>query len=109
MALRNVECQVYDATVKDRYGADVLSGDWRVPKTGRAREVEAEPGLVVEDVETGWCGAVVRVEKVGGMRVVHLEDRGGRSKGFPLGPGFLLEGAPVILTVPTAAVARRNP
>ena len=104
MALRNVECQVYDATVKDRYGADVLSGDWRVPKTGRAREVEAEPGLVVEDVETGWCGAVVRVEKVGGMRVVHLEDRGGRSKGFPLGPGFLLEGAPVILTVPTAAV-----
>jgi hypothetical protein len=86
-----------------RYGADILSGDWRVPKAGRAREVEAEPGLVVEDVETGWCGAVVRVEKAGGMQVVHLEDRRGASKGFPLGPGFLLDGAPVILTRPTAA------
>jgi hypothetical protein len=88
--------------VDNRYGADVLSGDWHVPKNGRAREVEAEPGLVVEDVETGWCGAVIRVEKAGGMQVVHLEDRHGRSKGFPLGPGFLLEGAPVILTRPTA-------
>jgi Protein of unknown function (DUF3097) len=102
LALRYAECQVYDATVRDRYGADVLSGDWRVPKAGRARDVEAENGLVVEDVETGWCGAVVRVEKVGGIHVVHLEDRHGRSKGFPLGPGFLLEGAPVILTLPTA-------
>ncbi len=103
LALRYIECQVYDATVNDRYGADVLAGDWRVPKAGRASAVEAETGLVVEDVETGWCGAVIRVEKVGGMRVVHLEDRLGRSKGFPLGPGFLLDGAPVILTAPTAA------
>ncbi len=54
--------------------------------------MEAETGLVVEDVETGWCGAVARVEKAGGMHVVHLEDRRGRSKGFPLGPGFLLDG-----------------
>ena len=82
----------------DRYGSDVLSGDWRAPRGGRSREVEAETGLVVEDVETGWCGAVTRVEKAGGMHVVHLEDRRGRSKGFPLGPGFLLEGAPVVLT-----------
>src|ERR1035437_1158888 len=103
LALRFVECQVYDATVDNRYGADVLSGDWHGPKNGRAREVEAESGLVVEDVETGWCGAVVRVEKAGGMQVVHLQDRRGRSKGFPLGPGFLLDGAPVILTQPTAA------
>jgi Protein of unknown function (DUF3097) len=89
--------------VDNRYGADILSGDWRVPKNGRAREVEADSGLVVEDVETGWCGAVIRVEKAGGLQVVHLEDRRGRSKGFPLGPGFLLDGAPVILTQPTAA------
>ncbi|HEX8970266.1 DUF3097 family protein, partial [Oryzihumus sp.] len=87
----------------DRYGADVLSGDWRAPRGGRSREVEAEAGLVVEDVETGWCGAVVRVEKAGGVHVVHLEDRHGRTKGFPLGPGFLLDGAPVTLTPPTAA------
>jgi hypothetical protein len=109
LALRFPECQVYDATVNNRYGADILAGDWRVPKNGRAREVEAEPGLVVEEVETGWCGAVVRVEKAGGMQVVHLEDRRGRSKGFPLGPGFLLEGAPVILTRPATAATRTGP
>jgi hypothetical protein len=93
----------YPASVSDRYGSDVLSGDWKVPPRGRSREVEAETGLVVEDAETGWCGAVVRVEKAGGMRVVHLEDRRGRTRGFPMGPGFLLDGAPVILTPPTAA------
>jgi Protein of unknown function (DUF3097) len=93
--------------VVDRYGSDVLSGDWRVPPRGRSREVEAELGLVVEDVETGWCGAVVRVEKAGGMHVVHLEDRRGRSKGFSLGPGFLLDGAPVVLTAPRAAALAR--
>lgn len=87
----------------DRYGSDVLSTDWRAPRRGRAQEVEAETGLVVEDVETGWVGAVVRVEKAGGMQVVHLEDRRGRLKGFPLGPGFLIDGAPVVLTPPTAA------
>jgi hypothetical protein len=91
--------------VNDRYDPDVLSGDWRTPPRGRSREVEAAPGLVVEDVETGWCGAVVRVEKAGGMRVVHLEDRRGRTKGFPMGPGFLLDGAPVVL-VPHTAPAR---
>jgi len=103
LALGFLECQVYDALMKNRYGADILSGDWRVPRNGRARETEAETGLVVEDVETGWCGAIVRVEKAGGMQVVHLEDRRGRSRGFLLGPGFLLDGAPVILTPPTAA------
>lgn len=87
----------------DRYGSDVLSGDWTVPPRGRAVPVEAERGLVVEDVETGWCGAVVMVEKAGGMRVVHLEDRRGRRRGFPLGPGFLLDGSPVVLTAPRQA------
>jgi hypothetical protein len=91
--------------VTDRYGSDVLSGDWRRPTRGRARELAAEVGVVVEDVETGWVGAVTRVEKAGGMRVVHLEDRRGRSKAFRLGPGFLLDGAPVVLTPPTAANA----
>ncbi len=89
----------------DRYGSDVLSGDWRAPRRGRAVDLPAETGLVVEDVETGWVGAVTRVEKVGGMRVVHLEDRRGRSRAFPLGPGFLLDGSPVVLTPPTAANA----
>lgn len=89
-------------TAHSRYESDPLAGDWRAPRGGRARSVEAETGLVVEDVSTGWCGAIVAVEKAGGMRVVHLEDRRGRVRGFPLGPGFLLEGRPVVLTPPTA-------
>ena len=91
-----------------RYDRDVLAGDWRrAGRHGRAAPpaVPAEAGLVVEEVETGWCGAVVRVERAGGVRVVHLEDRRGRSRGFPLGPGFLLEGRPVVLTAPPAPAA----
>jgi len=88
--------------VTDRYGGDVLGGDWRRPPRGRSVELAAEAGTVVEDVETGWVGAVVRVEKAGGVRVVHLEDRHGRTKAFRLGPGFLVDGAPVTLTPPRA-------
>ncbi len=87
----------------DRYRTDVLAGDWRARGRERARPTPAEPGLVVEEVATGWCGAIVHVEKAGGMHVVHLEDRNGRRRGFPLGPGFLLEGRPVVLTAPQAA------
>ncbi len=67
----------------------------------RSTEQPAEPGLVVEDVETGYVGAVVRVE----YGRVELEDRHGHIRGFPLGPGYLLEGRPVILTAPRRATA----
>ena len=63
-------------------------------------EVAATPGLVVEDVETGWCGAVLRTEKSGGVHLVVLEDRHRRTRSFPLGPGFWLEGRPVRLVAP---------
>ncbi len=78
----------------DRYGPDVLAGDWRAPRGGRSVERAVELGMVVEDAETGFCGAVVRVE----AGVLDVEDRHGRVRGFPLGPGYLLEGRPVILT-----------
>jgi len=52
--------------------------------------------MVVEDPQSGFVGAVVRIE---GCRV-ELQDRRGRNRVFPLGPGFLLEGRPVILTAP---------
>ena len=118
MALSRHECQFYGlgptganagnlTGVVDRYGGDVLGGDWRRPPRGRSVELAAEPGTVVEDVETGWVGAVVRVEKAGGLMVVHLEDRHGRTRGFRLGPGFLVDGAPVTLTPPKAADAAR--
>ena len=70
-------------------------------------EIEAETGLVVEDVETGWVGAVVRTEKSGGLHVVALEDRRGRTRSFPLGPGFWIDGAPVRLVAPRAAAPVR--
>ncbi len=93
------------ASPGDRYGNDVLSGDWRAARRTPVAQVAAEPGVVVEHAETGWCGAVVRVEKAGGMHVVHLEDRRGRTRGFPLGAGFLLDGAPVMLTPPRQATS----
>src|SRR5437867_403700 len=65
----------------------------------------ADPGLVVEDAETGWCGAVVRTEKSGGIHLVVLEDRHGRTRSFPLGPGFWVDGEPVRLVPPRAASA----
>ena len=55
--------------------------------------------MVVEDAQTGYVGAVVRVE----YGRIELEDRHGRTRGFPLGPGYLLEGRPVILTAPRGA------
>ena len=36
----------------DRYGQDVLSGDWKAPRKGRSAPLAAEMGVVVEDVET---------------------------------------------------------
>jgi hypothetical protein len=85
----------------DRYGADVLNTDWRAPKRGRSVEIQADPGLVVEEVTTDWCGEIVRVDR--DLDTVELEDRRGRRRTFPLGPGFLLDGAPVILLAPARA------
>jgi hypothetical protein len=79
--------------VTDRYGTDVLAAGRPKP---RSTEHPAELGMVVEDAETGYVGAVVRVE----YGRVELEDRHGHTRGFPLGPGYLLEGRPVVLTAP---------
>ncbi|PPK65281.1 Protein of unknown function (DUF3097) [Actinokineospora auranticolor] len=86
------------------YG-DILAGKPRksIP------EVVAEPGLVVEDPASGFCGAVVRFE----LGNVVLEDRHGRHRLFPLKPaGFLVDGTPVTLLRPapgkTAAAPARS-
>ena len=97
----------YRRGVSHRYGDDVLSEHRRRWARARPVEVPAETGTVVEDVETGWCGAVVRVEKAGGVHVVHLEDRHGRTRAFPLGPGFHVDGAPVTLAAPRATATAR--
>ncbi|MEU4423885.1 DUF3097 domain-containing protein [Actinoplanes sp. NPDC024001] len=77
------------------YGEDVLAGNWRRRKV--IPEVDAEPDLVVEDVDSGFCGAVVGFE----LGAVVLEDRHGKRRNFPLAPAaFLLDGSPVTLRKP---------
>ncbi len=89
-----------------QYGADVLadgtSGRRRFSGPGQREvpKVEAERGLVVEDSEGRFCGAVVGYEK----GAVTLEDRHGKRRVFPLAPAaFLLEGRPVTLIPPAPA------
>lgn len=72
-------------------------------------KVGAETGLVLEDVGTGWVGAVVRVEKSGGLHLMVLEDRRGRTKSFELGFGFLLDGEPVEVVPAVKTAGRAGP
>ncbi len=90
-------------TSHDRYGSDVLNTDWRAPTRGRAVETPAAMGAVVEEVTTDWCGEIVAIDR--DLHTVTLEDRRHKRRTFPLGPGFLLEGRPVILTPPARAGA----
>jgi hypothetical protein len=90
-----------------RYDGDVLAANWRRPRA--VPDVPAEAGLVVEDTESGFCGAVVGTEKGPEGHVVTLEDRHGRRRSFPLGAGFLLEGRHVALVRPVAPAGARPP
>lgn len=87
----------------DRYGTDVLAAGWRDRTTKRLERVEAVSDVVVEVAGDGFCGAVVGVAS----GLVELEDRHGRRRFFPLGPGFLVDGVDVVLTAPTVAVDTR--
>ncbi|MGK5629749.1 DUF3097 domain-containing protein [Streptomyces sp. URMC 123] len=92
-----------------QYGPD-LTPPWKRNKP--VPEVPAEPDLVVEEVTTGFCGAVVGCEKTSQGPCVTLEDRFGKRRMFPLQPrGFLLEGRVVTLVRPAAAApaAARGP
>ncbi|MFP8940999.1 DUF3097 domain-containing protein [Streptomyces fenghuangensis] len=88
-----------------QYGPD-LTPPWKRTSGNHrpAPEVPAEPDLVVEEVTTGFCGAVVRCEKTAQGFTVTLEDRFGKHRVFPMEPrGFLLEGKAVTLVRPRAA------
>jgi hypothetical protein len=91
----------------DRYGSDVLNSDWRAPKRGRAVDTPAEIGAVVEEVTTDWCGEIVAIDR--DLDTVTLEDRRRKRRTFPLGPGFLIDGKPVVLTRPVRAGAPPKP
>ena len=87
----------------DRYGQDVLSGDWKRPPKGRSADLPVELGLVVEDVTSGFVGEVVTIDAQMGMVV--LEDRRMKRRSFALGPGYWVDGKPVTLRPPTVAAA----
>ncbi len=81
------------------YGSDVLAAGAR-RRRPPVPQLEAAPGLVVEDAEGRFCGAVVSCDKA----AVTLEDRHGRQRVFPLAPAaFLFEGKPVTLVRPVPA------
>ncbi|MEX2981608.1 DUF3097 domain-containing protein [Streptomyces sp. C36] len=82
-----------------------LTPPWK--RSTPAPEVPAEVDLVVEEVTTGFCGAVIRCEKTAQGPTVTLEDRFGKHRVFPMEPrGFLLEGRVVTLVRPSAPAAR---
>ena len=91
----------YPRPVTDRYTTDVLAPGWRKAGKPQTKPVTLEIGLVVEDPTSGFCGAVVRWEN----GLVVLEDRRGKRRSFPIGPGFWLEGQPVELKLPVRSVA----
>ena len=95
------------------YGTNIFEFDPHRDGPGARRprsvEVPIEYGMVLEDISSGWVGAVTRVEKSGGVHLVELEDRRGRKRSFPLGGGFWLEGKPIIALPPKAAPAQKAP
>ncbi|MEV5505042.1 DUF3097 domain-containing protein [Streptomyces orinoci] len=81
-----------------QYGPD-LTPPWK--RSAPVPEVPAEVDLVVEEISTGFCGAVIRCEKTAQGPTVTLEDRFGKHRVFPMEPrGFLLEGRVVTLVRP---------
>ncbi len=88
-----------------RYEKDVLSAGWQ--RAGKPVTVDqpVSVGLVVEDPTSGFVGAVVRWEN----GLVVLEDRSGRRRSFPFGPGFWLDGRPVSLVPPPRAAVPVRP
>jgi hypothetical protein len=85
----------------DRYGRDVLADNPHRRGRPVVAEVAAERDLVVEHVDSGWCGAVVRAEKDG----VTLEDRHGKRRIFAWEPAaFAIDGRAVTLRRPAVAM-----
>lgn len=88
------------------WGPQDLSARTRPPQLPK---VPAETGTVVEETDSGWVGAVVGLDHVYGVHSVRLEDRRGAVRTFPLGPGFLIDGAPVELTPPQPKARTTGP
>ncbi|MGH3831884.1 MAG: DUF3097 domain-containing protein [Pseudonocardiaceae bacterium] len=87
------------------WGRDARYGPDLPRQAHRPREVPrlaAEPGLVVEDAASEFCGAVLRCERDS----VELQDARGRVRSFPLrSAAFLIDGDPVTLFRPAHLAA----
>jgi len=92
------------AVTSPRYPSDVLAPGWQRPAKPASTPLPVQVGLVLEDVGSGFCGAVVRWEN----GLVVLEDRHGNRRSFPFGPGFWQEGRAVALAPPPASGAARR-
>ena len=80
------------------YGPDVLAAGARPRR--QVPVVDAEMDLVLEDAASGFCGAVVVIDR----GTFTLEDRRGRRRVFPYtDTGLLLEGRPVRVQRPRPA------
>ncbi|MEJ4112509.1 DUF3097 domain-containing protein [Corynebacterium kroppenstedtii] len=79
----------------DRYSGDIFAGHARsIPR--KYPEIPAQPGIVVEDLGTGYVGAIVGFERTYDGDFIRLEDRERRTRLFKLREGaFLYEGKPV--------------
>ena len=86
---------------QDRYGNDVLSPGWQKAGKPVSLDVPLRRGLVLEDPTSGYVGEVIRWEN----GLVVLEDRRGRRRSFPIGPGFWYEGKAVTLRLPSRTPA----
>ena len=80
----------------NRYDRDVLAPGWRIAHRRPSVDTPVAAGLVVEEPTSGFVGAIVRWEN----GLVVLEDRRGKRRSFPMGPGFWIDGAPVALVHP---------
>lgn len=90
--------------MRSRYDSPDLTPPWK--RTKSVPEVPADRDLVVEEVTTGFCGAVIRCEKTAEGPTVTLEDRFGKHRVFPMtAAGFLLEGRTVTLVRPASGAA----
>ena len=92
-------------TFLSRYGSDVLASGWQHADRKTSRDVALELDLVVEEPQSGFCGAVVGWEN----GLVVLEDRRAKRRSFPVGPGFLLDGEPVALRIPARRGSAQAP
>jgi DUF3097, C-terminal domain/DUF3097, N-terminal domain len=89
--------------MRREYGPDVLAPGATRTRHANIPAIAAERGLVVEEADGGFCGAVVDCEK----HVVTLQDRFGKQRVFPLSRGaFLLDGQPVTLVRPAPGNGR---